>query len=162
MTTTVNDIEHIESQSLRGVGGRQDLLPARRQDRSGDRPDHVDLADGAPSGMPPGTNPPFIITYNASSVPVLQLALSGKGLSEQQLYDLGVNFLRVQLATVQGASIPNRLRRQAARRSRSTSTRRRCRRRGCRRPTSSTRSAAQNLILPGGTSKIGGTEYDVG
>ena len=55
---------------------------------------------------PPGTQPPFIITYNASSVPVLQLALSGKGLSEQQLFDAGVNHIRTQLATVQGAAIP--------------------------------------------------------
>ena len=56
--------------------------------------------------LPPGTNAPFIITYNASTVPILQLGLSGTGLSEQQLYDLGVNFLRTQLATIQGASIP--------------------------------------------------------
>ena len=55
--------------------------------------------------MPPGINPPFILSYNASTVPVLQLALSGQKLSEQQLYDLGTNFLRTQLATVQGASI---------------------------------------------------------
>ncbi len=56
--------------------------------------------------MPPGTTPPFIIQYNASSVPVLQLGLSGQGLSEQQLVDLGTNFIRTQLATVEGAAIP--------------------------------------------------------
>jgi len=56
---------------------------------------------------PPGTTPPFIITYDASSVPILQLALSGKNLSEQQLNDLGANFIRSQLATVQGAVLPN-------------------------------------------------------
>jgi multidrug efflux pump subunit AcrB len=55
---------------------------------------------------PPGTTPPFVITYNASSVPIIQLALSGRGLSEQQLFDLGVNFIRPQLATVSGAAIP--------------------------------------------------------
>ena len=56
--------------------------------------------------FPPGTLPPLIINYSASSVPILQLALSGQGLAEQQLYDLGVNFLRTQLVTVPGAAIP--------------------------------------------------------
>src|SRR6202044_2841067 len=56
--------------------------------------------------LPPGTTPPFIIQYNASSVPVLMLGLSGKGLNEQQLGDLGTNIIRTRLATVEGASIP--------------------------------------------------------
>ena len=56
--------------------------------------------------LPAGTQPPFILTYNASTVPVLQLALAGQKLSEQQLFDIGVNFLRTQLAGVQGAQIP--------------------------------------------------------
>ncbi len=56
--------------------------------------------------MPPGTTPPLVISYSASSVPILQLALSGEGLSEQQLFDFGNNFIRTQLATVQGAPIP--------------------------------------------------------
>jgi multidrug efflux pump subunit AcrB len=56
--------------------------------------------------LPPGIQPPLIVRYSASSVPVLQLAIGGRGLSEQQLYDYGQNFFRVQLATVQGASVP--------------------------------------------------------
>ena len=56
--------------------------------------------------LPPGTTPPLIIAYNASSVPILQLALSGQGLSEQELNDLGQNFLRPQLITIEGAAIP--------------------------------------------------------
>jgi multidrug efflux pump subunit AcrB len=64
-------------------------------------------AQSALRGDPPGTTPPFLLAYNASSVPILQLALSGKGLSEQQLNDMGSNFLRTQLATVQGAVFPN-------------------------------------------------------
>ena len=56
--------------------------------------------------MPPGTTPPLVISYSASSVPILQLALSGQGLSEQQLFDFGTNFIRTALATVQGAAIP--------------------------------------------------------
>ena len=75
--TTVNDIEHIESQSLRRRRRHQGVLPAGREDRSGGGADHRDLADRRCGSMPPGTTPPFIITYNASTVPILQLALSG-------------------------------------------------------------------------------------
>ncbi len=105
MTTTVNDIEHIESQTLRGTsivkvffhpGAKTEAAVAQISA----------ISQSALRQMPPGTNAPFIITYNASTVPILQLGLSGSGLSEQQLYDLGLNFIRVQLATVQGASIP--------------------------------------------------------
>src|SRR5207247_3321727 len=56
--------------------------------------------------MPPGTTPPLIIRYSASNVPILQLALESPTLSEQQLYDYGLNFIRTQLATVQGAQVP--------------------------------------------------------
>ena len=56
--------------------------------------------------LPPGTTPPLIIQYNASSVPIIQLGLSGQGLTEQQLNDLGLNFIRTQLATVEGAGVP--------------------------------------------------------
>src|SRR6266568_3886379 len=94
MTTTVNDIKHIESQTLRGTSIVKVFFHPGAK------------TEAAVAQMPPGTNAPFIITYNASTVPILQLGLSGSGLSEQQLYDLGLNFIRVQLATVQGASIP--------------------------------------------------------
>src|ERR1035441_7992683 len=97
MTTTVNDIEHIESQSLNGVGVIKIFFQP-----------HVNIANAVAQvtaisqvmlrGLPPGSLPPFIIQYNASSVPVLQLGLSGQGLNEQQLYDLGQNNIRTQLA----------------------------------------------------------------
>jgi multidrug efflux pump subunit AcrB len=105
MTTTVNDIEHMESQSYTGVAiikvfFQPNVKPemALAQINS--------IAQTLLRALPPGTTPPFLIKYDASSVPVLQLGLSGQGLSEQQLYDLGLNFIRTQLATVQGASIP--------------------------------------------------------
>jgi multidrug efflux pump subunit AcrB len=105
MTTTVNDIEHMESQSYTGVAiikvfFQPNVKPemALAQINS--------ICQTLLRALPPGTTPPFLIKYDASSVPVLQLGLSGEGLSEQQLYDLGLNFLRTQLATVQGASIP--------------------------------------------------------
>ena len=65
-------------------------------------------------GLPPGTTPPLVITYTASSTPIVQLGLSSKTLPEQQLFDLGQNFLRTQLTTVQGAAHSISLRRQAA------------------------------------------------
>jgi len=105
MTTTVNDIEHIESQSLNGLAVIKVFFQP-----------HVNIGNavaqvGAISevqlrNLPPGTTPPFIIQYNASSVPVLQLALSGHDLNEQQLFDLGQNAIRTQLATIEGAQTP--------------------------------------------------------
>ena len=105
MTTTVNDIEHIESQSLNGIA----VIKIYFQP-------HVNIGSAVAQvnainqvllrSLPPGTTPPFIIQYNASSVPVLQLGLSGQGLSEQQLNDLGTNLIRTRLATVEGASLP--------------------------------------------------------
>ena len=105
MTTTVSDIEHIESQSLNGVG----IIKIFFQP-------HVDIGSAVAQvtaicqvqlrQLPPGTNPPFIIQYNASSVPVLMLGLSGNGLNEQRLFDLGTNTIRTQLATIEGAQTP--------------------------------------------------------
>ena len=105
VTTTVSDVEHIESQSLNGVG----IIKIFFQP-------HVNIGNAVAQvtaicqvqlrQLPPGTTPPFIIQYNASSVPVLMLGLSGKGLNEQQLFDLGTNTIRTQLATVEGAQTP--------------------------------------------------------
>src|SRR6202522_797979 len=105
MTTTVNDIEHIESQSLNGIGVIKIFFQP-----------HVDIGSAVAEvtsisqvqlrSLPPGTTPPFIIQYNASSVPVLQLGLSGDGLNEQTLNDLGQNTIRTQLATIEGAQTP--------------------------------------------------------
>jgi CzcA family heavy metal efflux pump len=105
MTTTVNDIEHIESQSYNGVA----IIKVFFQPTA-----KVELAISQVTSivqtilkvLPPGTTPPAIVKYDASSVPVLQLGLAGEGMSEQQLYDYGTNFIRTQLATVQGASVP--------------------------------------------------------
>ncbi len=105
MTTTVNDIDHIESQSLVGVGlikiyfhPSVNIGAAVAQVTS--------ISQVLLRSLPPGTTPPFIIQYNASSVPVLQLGLSGPGLNEQQLNDLATTTIRVQLATVEGAQTP--------------------------------------------------------
>ncbi|HEX8711578.1 MAG TPA: efflux RND transporter permease subunit [Terracidiphilus sp.] len=105
MTITVNDIDHIESESLVGVGiikvffhPNVNVPEAVAQ---------ITAISGAEvRSMPAGTQPPFVIEYNASSVPILQLGLSGQGLNEQQLYDLATNTIRVQLATVEGAQEP--------------------------------------------------------
>ncbi len=105
MTTTVNDIEHMESQSYSGVA----IIKVFFQPKA-----KVELAISQVSSivqtilrvLPPGIFPPAILKYDASSVPVVQLGLSGEGLTEQDLYDLGLNFIRTRLATVQGASIP--------------------------------------------------------
>jgi multidrug efflux pump subunit AcrB len=105
MTTTVSDIEHIESQSLNGIG----IIKIFFQP-------NVNIGNAVAQvtaicqvqlrSLPPGTTPPFIIQYNASSVPVLMLGLSGNGLNEQQLSDLGTNTIRTQLATIEGAQTP--------------------------------------------------------
>ena len=105
LTTVVTDIDHIESQTVNGrsiikvffhPGTRVDLAMAQM----------TAVAQNAIHQMPPGTQSPFMLVYSASSVPILQLALSGQGLSEQQLFDYAANFIRTQLATVPGAAIP--------------------------------------------------------
>jgi multidrug efflux pump subunit AcrB len=105
LTTTVNDIEHTESQTLNGVS----VVKVYFQPSVNISQAVAQITAIAQTGLrqyPPGTTPPLIIQYSASSVPVLQLGLSGNGLTEQQLNDYGTNFIRTQLATVEGASIP--------------------------------------------------------
>ena len=159
VTTTVNDIEHIESQTLRGISIVKIFFQPNVKIEMAIA-QVTAISQSVLRQMPPGTNPPFVLSYNASTVPVLQLALSGQKLSEQQLYDLGANFLRTQLATVQGASIPqpyggkqpqiqvdlNLAALQA---------------KGLAPLDVVNAIGAQNLVLPAGTSKIGSTEYDV-
>src|SRR3954469_25185448 len=159
LTTTVNDIEHIESQTLRGTSIVKIFFqPGTKTEAAVAQISSI--SQSAVRNDPPGTNPPFIITYNASSVPVLQLGLSGQGLSEQQLYDFAVNFIRVQLATVQGASIPNPYGGKQAQIQVDLDPQA-LQAKGLM-PTDVVNAiSAQNLILPGGTSKIGGYEYDV-
>jgi multidrug efflux pump subunit AcrB len=105
MTTTVNDIEHMESQSWTGMAVIKVFFQP-----------HVDIGNSVAQvtavnqsvlrALPSGITPPFIMQYNASSVPVLQLGLSGQGLNEQQLNDLSTNTIRTQLATIEGAQTP--------------------------------------------------------
>jgi multidrug efflux pump subunit AcrB len=105
LTTTVNNIEHIESQSLNGIGiikiffqPNVNIADANAQVTA--------IAQTQLRQLPTGTTPPLILQYSASSVPIIQLGLSGQGLSEQQLNDFGLNFIRTQLVTVPGAGIP--------------------------------------------------------
>ncbi|MDH0867641.1 efflux RND transporter permease subunit [Mitsuaria sp. GD03876] len=105
LTTTVNDIEHIEANTYPGVSVVKiffqpgvNISVANAQVTA--------IAQVAVRQMPAGTTPPLILNYNAATVPILQLALSGKGLSEQQLFDLGFNTIRTPLVTVPGAAIP--------------------------------------------------------
>ena len=159
LTTVVNDIEHIESQTMEGVaiikvffhpGVRLDTAFA--QVSSSTQP-VVRL-------MPPGITPPLSISYNASSVPILQLSLSGNGLTEQQLNDFGMYFIRTQLATVPGAAVPwpyGGKQRQVMIDLQVPELQAK----GLSPVDVVTAVNSQNLILPGGTSKIGPFEYDV-
>ena len=105
LTTTVNDIEHTESQTLNGIAiikvyFHPNVIISQAVAQI------TAVSQSALRMYPPGTTPPLIIQYSASSVPVLQLGLSGNGLTEQQLNDFGSNSIRTQLATVQGAAMP--------------------------------------------------------
>ena len=105
LTTTVNDIEHIEAQSMPGIG----IVKIFFQPGADIRLASTQITSASQAVlkiMPPGITPPLVINYNASTVPILQLALSGKGMTEQQLADFAMNFMRVDLVTVPGAAIP--------------------------------------------------------
>src|SRR3954462_6399319 len=105
LTTTVNDIEHIESQSLPGMAVIKIYLqPGARIEAA--TAQITAISQTAVRQMPPGTTPPLIIRYSASNVPVLQMALESDSLNEQQLFDLGANFVRGDIATVPGAQVP--------------------------------------------------------
>jgi len=159
LTTLVDDIAHIESQSLNGVAvvkvffqPNADITKAIAQVTA--------ISQTQLRQLPPGTTPPLVITYSASSVPIIQLALSGQKLSEQQLFDYGVNFIRTRLITIPGCAIPypyGGKQRQVqvdldtnALQSKGLS------------PLDVVNAiSAQNLVLPSGTSKIGAFEYAV-
>lgn len=105
LTTTVDNIEHIESTTLNGQAIIKIFLqPTASLDTANAQVTSV--SQTVLRFLPPGALPPLIINYSASSVPILQLGLTGQGLSEQQLNDLGQNFLRPQLVTVPGAVVP--------------------------------------------------------
>jgi multidrug efflux pump subunit AcrB len=159
LTTTVNDIQHIESQSLNGIAVVKIFFQPGIN--IGNAVAQVTaVSQTALRQLPPGTNPPLVIQYNASTVPIIQLALSGNGLSEQQLFDMGVNFIRTNLITVPGAAVPypyGGKQRQvmvdlntSELQSKNLS------------PNDVVNAInAQNLILPAGTAKIGEYEYEV-
>ena len=158
-TTSVNDIEHIESQSMPGVsviklffqpGAKVEAAVAQLTATS----------QTLLKTLPPGITPPLIIQYSASSVPILQLGVSSKTMSEAQIYDYAQNFVRTQLATVRGASTPSPyggkprqimvdLDPQALQA------------KGLTAYDVSAAISAQNLILPSGTAKMGSREYTV-
>jgi multidrug efflux pump subunit AcrB len=159
LTTTVDNIQHIESNSLYGIAVVKVFLqPNASVERA--IAQIATVSQTQLRQLPPGTTPPLVLAYSASSVPVLQLALSGQGLSESQLNDFGLNFIRTQLITIPGASVPypyGGKQRQVqvdlnpdALQSKGLSA-----------LDVVNAVAAQNLILPTGTAKIGGKEYSV-
>src|SRR5439155_2391107 len=105
LTTLVNDIDHIESQSLNGIAVVKVFFKPRANIQTAIA-QVTAISQTQLRQLPAGTTPPLVIQYSASSVPVLQLGLSGEGLNEQQLFDLGTNAIRTQLLNVEGAAIP--------------------------------------------------------
>ena len=158
-TTTVNDIEHIESQSLPGVSVIKFYFQPGAKVEAGVA-QLTSITQTILRVLPPGITPPLIIRYSASSVPILQLGLSSKTLSEQQLYDNGTNFVRTGLSTVQGASIPlpygGKPRQIMVDLDMQALVAK-----GLSPIDVSNAINAQNLILPAGTAKMGGEEYNV-
>ena len=158
-STTVGDIEHIESQSMNGIGiikmyfqPDADIPTAVAQITS--------ASQTAVRSLPPGTQPPIVLRFNATDVPIMQIGVESKTLSETQLYDLASNQMRATLATVQGAAMPlpyGGKSRQimvdidpAAMYAKGVS------------PSDVSNAInAQNVVLPSGTAKFGGREYNV-
>ena len=105
LTTTVNDIEHIESQSLTGIAIVKIFFQPGASIEAATA-QVTAVSQTAVRQMPPGATPPLIIRYSASNVPILQAALQSDSLSEQQLFDYAVNFIRSDIATVPGTQIP--------------------------------------------------------
>ena len=106
LTAQVGDIEHIESQSLNGYGVVK-IFFQKDVDIAAALAQVTAASQTVLKLLPPGITPPYVLSYNASSVPILQLALSSKKLPQMQLFDLGQNFIRPQLATVAGAAVPS-------------------------------------------------------
>jgi multidrug efflux pump subunit AcrB len=159
LSATVNDIEHIESNSYNGVGVIKVFLQPGASVDAGVA-QITAIAQTILRTMPPGMTPPLVIRYNASSVPILQYSLTSRKLGEQEIYDLGQNQVRVGLATVRGAAVPwpygGKTRVVAV---------------DLDLPALQAKNLAaqdvvnavnaQNLIFPSGTAKIGATEFDI-
>ncbi len=159
MTTTVNDIEHIESQSYNGVSVIKVFFHEGARVEAGVA-QVTAICQTLLRTMPPGTTPPLIIQYSASNVPILQLGLSSPSLSEQQLYDLGLNFIRTQLSTVQGAQVPLPYGGKA-RQIMVDIDPQKLFGKGLSPSDVSNAINVQNVILPAGTQKLGDREYNV-
>ncbi len=159
LTTTVDNIEHLESTTVNGTAiVKIYFQPGASLDTANAQV--TAISQTILRQLPPGTLPPLIINYSASSVPILQLGISGQGLSEQQLNDLSQNFLRPQLVTVPGAVIPYSYggkQRQAM----IDLNEGLIQSKGLSPQDVLSAVQQQNLILPGGTAKIGPFEYDV-
>ncbi|MBV9876683.1 MAG: efflux RND transporter permease subunit, partial [Verrucomicrobia bacterium] len=159
LTTTVDNIEHIESQSLYGVAVVKVFLQPGTSLAAGVA-QVTSISQAALRQMPPGMTPPLVIAYTATNVPVLRVGMSGQGLSEQQLNDLALQFVRTQIITVPGAAVPypyggkqryvsvdlNYQKLQALNMTPSEVV---------------NAMGVQNIILPSGTMKIGPFEYQV-
>ena len=159
LTTLVDDIEHIESQSLNGIAVVKVFFqPHANIDKA--IAQVTAISQTQLRQLPPGTTPPLVITYSASTVPILQLGLSGHELSEQQLFDSGVNFIRTRLITVPGAAIPYPYGGKQRQVQVDLDTQA-LQAKGLSPLDVVNAVAAQNLILPSGTTKIGPLEYDV-
>ena len=159
LTTTVNDIEHIEANSYTTFGivkiffhSGANIATANAQVTA--------IAQTLLKQLPPGETPPLILNYSASTVPIIQLALSGNGLTEQNLADLGLNFVRTRLVTVQGAGIPFPFGGKSPQVMFDLDT-------GAMQSLGLTGQdvagalAAQNILTPAGTEKIGDYEYTI-
>ena len=160
LTTTVDNIEHIESTTVNG----QAIVKIFLQPNAS-----LDTANAQVTAvsqtilrqLPAGAQPPLIINFSASTVPILQLALSGEGLSEQQLNDIGLNFLRTQLVTVPGASVPYPYGGKQAQVMVNLNPAL-LQSKGLSATDVVNALSLQNLVLPSGTAKIGEFEYDIG
>ena len=159
MTQTVDNIEHMEAQSYHGQAVIK-LFFQPGTDIASAMAQVTAQAQISVRGMPPGAQPPFMLVYSAADVPVLQIGLSSKSLSIQQLQDLGSNFIRTRLATIEGAEFPapyggpNRL-------VAIDLDPQKLLERGISGAEVVSSVNAQNVILPQGTAKIGDREYDV-
>ncbi len=157
--TTVNDVEHTESQSVNGIS----VVKYFFQPKANESLSMAQIIAASQTQLqtsPPGTTPPFVLSYNASTVPILQLALSSETIPEQEIFDLGNNVLRTALATVAGASIPY----PYGGKQRDVQVDldpRELRARGLSGDDVVTAIGQQNLILPAGTEKIGTQELFV-
>jgi multidrug efflux pump subunit AcrB len=159
LTTTVNDIEHTEGTSYTSFGIAKiffhpsvAIATANAQVTA--------ISQSIVKQMPPGQTPPFILNYNASTVPIIQLALSGAGLTEQTLTDLGTNFLRTRLVTVQGAAVPYPFGGKTPQIMFDLDTAA-LQARGLTGLDVANALARQNLLTPAGTEKIGDYEYTI-